>query len=94
MNWLYHRTSSETGELTDELHCEIDAIGAMPEDDVCVLYNVDCRDEAIDAIKYELGYLEEEHERALEAEEKEDARLRRLALASTPMERAYVSFGF
>jgi uncharacterized coiled-coil DUF342 family protein len=94
MDWIYRKTGAEIREQMDALYREIDEINALPEEDVCIRYNVDCRSEAIDDIHRELRDLEEEHGYALGVEEREDAWLRRFARALTPTERAYISFGF
>jgi hypothetical protein len=94
MNRMYRRTSGEIIALANELHREIDAIEAMPEEDVCTLYNVDFREEVVNDIRHELKGLEEELEWVLVAEEEEDAWQRRILLAATPLKRAYASMGF
>ncbi|MDR2775758.1 MAG: hypothetical protein LBC19_13660 [Tannerella sp.] len=73
------KTSAEILEAIRALYEETDAIRAIPEEDVCTLYNVDSRDEILALIGDERKDLEEEYERALEREAEEDAYRKRLA---------------
>jgi hypothetical protein len=92
------KTSFEIKEAMDGLYAEIEAIHAMPEEEVCIRYNVDTRDEILLLINDELSVLSDEYDRALEREEEEEQLLMRKAacIRSTPMasQRLAIELGF
>lgn len=51
-----------TNEKREELYAELNAVQNMTEEEVCELYNTDCKQDIIDLIKEDIMRLPEEPE--------------------------------